>query len=100
MAIIPRARLRLHCASSARRNCCERTQPHGHTDPRRKRAGAWLANRFAIIAAVLVLFYLFLPVLYVFIFPSTTTAKSNIVEPQRQPDPQALDGPCGAPGVW
>ena len=37
-----------------------------------KRAGAWLVNRFAIIAAVLVLFYLFLPVLYVTCFGRRT----------------------------
>ena len=65
-----------------------------------KRVMAWLANRFAIIAAVLVLFYLFLPVLYVFIFSFNNYRKSNIAwNPNGSPTLKHWANPCGAPGV-
>jgi spermidine/putrescine transport system permease protein len=44
-----------------------------------KRAQLWLANHFSIFAAVLVLLYLFLPVLYTFIFSFNDHRKTNIV---------------------
>ena len=65
-----------------------------------KRITTWLANRFAIIAAVLVLFYLFLPVLYVFIFSFNNYRKSNIAwNPNGSPTLKHWANPCGAPGV-
>ena len=62
--------------------------------------GRWLADRFAIIAAVLVLFYLFLPVLYTFIFSFNDYRKSNITwNSNAGPTLKHWKNPCGAPGV-
>ncbi len=44
-----------------------------------KRAQLWLANHFAILAAILVLLYLFLPVAYTFAFSFNDHGKTNIV---------------------
>jgi spermidine/putrescine transport system permease protein len=44
-----------------------------------KRAQLWLANHFAILSAVLVLLYLFLPVAYTFAFSFNDHGKTNIV---------------------
>jgi spermidine/putrescine transport system permease protein len=60
----------------------------------------WLGNRFAMIAAVLVLLYLFLPVAYTFVFSFNNYRKSNIVwNPQGSPTLKHWQDPCGAPGV-
>ncbi|QIM20469.1 ABC transporter permease [Phycicoccus sp. HDW14] len=60
----------------------------------------WLQNRFAIIVAVLVLLYLFLPVAYTFVFSFNNYRKSNIVwNPQGSPTLKHWQDPCGAPGV-
>ncbi len=60
----------------------------------------WLGNRFAMIAAVLVLLYLFLPVGYTFVFSFNNYRKSNIVwNPQGSPTLKHWQDPCGAPGV-
>ncbi|MBM6400395.1 ABC transporter permease [Phycicoccus sonneratiae] len=59
-----------------------------------------LQNRFAIIVAVLVLLYLFLPVAYTFVFSFNNYRKSNIVwNPQGSPTLKHWQDPCGAPGV-
>jgi spermidine/putrescine transport system permease protein len=44
-----------------------------------KRAQVWLANHFAVLAAILVLLYLFLPVAYTFAFSFNDHGKTNIV---------------------
>ena len=44
-----------------------------------KRAQVWLANHFAMISAILVLLYLFLPVAYTFAFSFNDHGKTNIV---------------------
>ena len=62
-----------------------------------KRVQAWLGNRFAMIAAILVLFYLFLPVLYTFIFSFNDYKKSNIA--WRGFTLKHWQDPCGAPGA-
>ena len=60
----------------------------------------WLTNRFAIIVAVLVLLYLFLPVAYTFVFSFNNYRKSNIVwNPVGSPTLKHWKDPCGAPGV-
>ncbi len=60
----------------------------------------WLTNRFAIIVAVLVLLYLFLPVAYTFVFSFNNYRKSNIVwNPEGSPTLKHWKDPCGAPGV-
>ena len=60
----------------------------------------WARNRFAIIVAVLVLLYLFLPVAYTFVFSFNNYRKSNIVwNPQGSPTLKHWKDPCGAPGV-
>jgi len=62
-----------------------------------KRLATFLGNRFAIIVAILVLFYLFLPVLYVFIFSFNDYRKSNIAWVGFTTKHWA--NPCGAAGV-
>ncbi len=60
----------------------------------------WLGNRFAMITAILVLLYLFLPVAYVFVFSFNDYRKSNIVwNPEGSPTLKHWKDPCGAPGV-
>ncbi len=60
----------------------------------------WARDRFAIIVAVLVLLYLFLPVAYTFVFSFNNYRKSNIVwNPQGSPTLKHWKDPCGAPGV-
>ena len=44
-----------------------------------KRAQVWLANHFAMLSAILVLLYLFLPVAYTFAFSFNDHGKTNIV---------------------
>jgi spermidine/putrescine transport system permease protein len=60
----------------------------------------WLGNRFAMITAVLVLLYLFLPVAYTFVFSFNNYKKSNITwNPEGSPTLKHWKDPCGAPGV-
>lgn len=60
----------------------------------------WLGDRFAMIAALLVLFYLFLPVLYTFAFSFNDYRKSNITwNSNAGPTLKHWANPCGAPGI-
>ena len=60
----------------------------------------WVGDRFAMIAAVLVLFYLFLPVLYTLIFSFNDYRKSNISwNSNAGPTLKHWTNPCGAPGI-
>jgi spermidine/putrescine transport system permease protein len=60
----------------------------------------WIGNRFAMITALLVLFYLFLPVAYTFAFSFNNYKKSNITwNPEGSPTLKHWKDPCGAPGV-
>ena len=51
----------------------------GYRPSAAKRAQLWIANHFAAISAVLVLGYMFLPILYTFIFSFNDHGKTNIV---------------------
>ncbi|GAA1762323.1 ABC transporter permease [Nostocoides vanveenii] len=65
-----------------------------------RRAQAWIANRFAMIAAILVLLYLFVPVGYTFAFSFNNYRKSNITwNSEGSPTLKHWKDPCGAPGV-
>ena len=65
-----------------------------------RRVQTWLANRFAIISAILVLLYLFVPVAYTFVFSFNDYRKSNIVwNSAAGPTLKHWKNPCGAPGV-
>ncbi len=58
-----------------------RTSPgpsSGYRPSALKRAQLWLANHFAMISAILVLIYLFLPVAYTFVFSFNDHGKTNI----------------------
>ena len=60
----------------------------------------WIGDRFAMIAALLVLFYLFLPVLYTFVFSFNDYRKSNITwNSNAGPTLKHWANPCGAPGI-
>lgn len=60
----------------------------------------WIGDRFAMIAAILVLFYLFLPVLYTFIFSFNDYRKSNLTwNSDAGPTLKHWQNPCGAPGI-
>ena len=60
----------------------------------------WFAERFAMIVALLVLFYLFLPVLYTFVFSFNNYKKSNISwNPEGSPTLEHWQNPCGPPGL-
>jgi spermidine/putrescine transport system permease protein len=62
-----------------------------------KRAQVWLANHFAMITAVLVLLYLFLPVAYTFVFSFNDHGKTNIV--WQGFTWEHWQDPCGVQGV-
>lgn len=65
-----------------------------------RRGVRWVGDRFAMIAALLVLFYLFLPVLYTFIFSFNDYRKSNITwNSDAGPTLEHWANPCGAPGI-
>ncbi len=65
-----------------------------------RRVRFWVGERFAMIAALLVLFYLFLPVLYTFVFSFNDYKKSNITwNSEAGPTLKHWQNPCGAPGV-
>jgi spermidine/putrescine transport system permease protein len=55
------------------------TAPKAYRPSPGKRAKVWLANHFAMISAILVLLYLFLPVAYTFAFSFNDHGKTNIV---------------------
>ena len=57
----------------------------------------WLADRFAMIAAILVLLYLFLPVAYTFVFSFNDHGKTNIV--WRSFTLEHWQNPCRVPGA-
>lgn len=60
----------------------------------------WIGDRFAMIAALLVLAYLFLPVAYTFVFSFNDYRKSNIIwNDAAGPTLKHWKAPCGAPGV-
>lgn len=62
-----------------------------------KRAQVWLANHFAMISAILVLLYLFLPVAYTFAFSFNDHGKTNIV--WQGFTWEHWQDPCGVQGV-
>ena len=62
-----------------------------------KRAQVWLANHFAMISAILVLLYLFLPVAYTFAFSFNDHGKTNIV--WQGFTWKHWQDPCGVQGV-
>lgn len=65
-----------------------------------RRTKNWLADHFAIISALLVLVYLFVPVAYTFVFSFNNYAKSNITwVKEGSPTLKHWQNPCGAPGV-
>ena len=60
----------------------------------------WFAERFAMIVALLVLFYLFLPVLYTFVFSFNNYKKSNNQwNPEGSPTLDHWKNPFGPPGI-
>jgi spermidine/putrescine transport system permease protein len=68
--------------------------------PAWKRVRTWIADRFAIITALLVLLYLFVPVAYTFAFSFNDYRKSNITwNSDAGPTLKHWQNPCGAPGV-
>jgi spermidine/putrescine transport system permease protein len=62
-----------------------------------KRAQVWLANHFAVLSAILVLLYLFLPVAYTFAFSFNDHGKTNIV--WQGFTWEHWQDPCGVQGV-
>ena len=65
-----------------------------------RRIQAWFANRFALIVAVFVLLYLFVPVAYTFVFSFNDYGKSNLVwNSAGSPTLKHWQDPCGAVGV-
>ena len=62
-----------------------------------KRAQVWLANHFAMLSAILVLLYLFLPVAYTFAFSFNDHGKTNIV--WQGFTWEHWQDPCGVQGV-
>jgi len=65
-----------------------------------KRIRYWLADHVAIIIAVLVLGYLFLPVAYTFVFSFNNYRKSNISwNPEGSPTLDHWKNPCGPAGI-
>lgn len=68
--------------------------------PARVRLLRWLADRWVMASALLVLAYLFLPVAYTFVFSFNNYTKSNITwNPVGSPTLAHWQNPCGAPGV-
>jgi hypothetical protein len=68
-----------------------------YTPSAAKRAQVWLANHFAVLSAILVLLYLFLPVAYTFAFSFNDHGKTNIV--WQGFTWEHWQDPCGVPGV-
>ncbi len=68
--------------------------------PPARRARNWVADHVAMIIALLVLGYLFVPVAYTFAFSFNDYRKSNIVwNGAAGPTLKHWKNPCGAPGV-
>ena len=68
--------------------------------PARVRLVRWIADRWVMASALLVLAYLFLPVAYTFVFSFNNYTKSNITwNPVGSPTLDHWRNPCGAPGV-
>ena len=60
----------------------------------------WIANRFVMIVAILVLVYLFLPVAYTFVFSFNNYKKSNNQwNPEGSPTLDHWKNPFGPPGI-
>ena len=86
-----------------------RPRTGGSTPPRRSdaagptptaRVRTWLTTHVAMIVALLVLVYLFVPVAYTFVFSFNDYRKSNIVwNSAAGPTLKHWKDPCGAPGV-
>jgi spermidine/putrescine transport system permease protein len=65
-----------------------------------QRVRFWIANRFVMIVAILVLVYLFLPVAYTFVFSFNNYKKSNIQwNPEGSPTLEHWQNPFGPPGI-
>lgn len=65
-----------------------------------RRAGGWVCEHIALIAAVGVLGYLFLPVVYILVFSFNDYRKSNLVwHADGSPTLKHWADPCGAPGI-
>ena len=73
------------------------TAPKAYRPSPGKRAQVWLANHFAMISAILVLLYLFLPVAYTFAFSFNDHGKTNIV--WQGFTWEHWQDPCGVQGV-
>ena len=73
------------------------TRPTAYRPSAGKRAQVWLANHFAMISAILVLLYLFLPVAYTFAFSFNDHGKTNIV--WQGFTWKHWQDPCGVQGV-
>jgi spermidine/putrescine transport system permease protein len=71
--------------------------PTAHRPSAGRRAQVWLADHFAMISAVLVLLYLFLPVAYTFAFSFNDHGKTNIV--WQGFTWEHWQDPCGVQGV-
>ena len=95
-------------AASAPRNWCDdhddapdptrdHEPPTAYRPSAGKRAQVWLANHFAMISAILVLLYLFLPVAYTFAFSFNDHGKTNIV--WQGFTWKHWQDPCGVQGV-
>ncbi|MGO4597955.1 ABC transporter permease [Terrabacter sp. 2RAF25] len=65
-----------------------------------RRARTWVSEHLAMVIAVGVLVYLFLPVFYTFVFSFNNYRRSNITwNPEGSPTLKHWANPCGAPGV-
>ena len=73
------------------------TAPKAYRPSPGKRAQVWLATHFAMISAILVLLYLFLPVAYTFAFSFNDHGKTNIV--WQGFTWEHWQDPCGVQGV-
>ena len=74
-----------------------KSSPTAYRPSAGKRAQVWLANHFAMISAILVLLYLFLPVAYTFAFSFNDHGKTNIV--WQGFTWEHWQDPCGVQGV-
>jgi len=73
------------------------TAPKAYRPSAGRRAQVWLADHFAILSAILVLLYLFLPVAYTFVFSFNDHGKTNIV--WQGFTWEHWQDPCGVQGV-
>lgn len=75
----------------------EVTSSAGYRPSLGKRIQLWFGSRFAMISAILVLVYMFLPVAYTFIFSFNKHGRSNIV--WQSFTLEHWKAPCGVPGA-